>query len=1838
MIKTLPNFFLKKMQHPLQGGFYWCIVLFFMFSQFSAHAQTCITPPDQDFGNYSDISYGPSVTYECVTYSGNSNVSVGIGNTTSEAITMSPVFSESAAVIIGNTEGGYAELSSSNGNNFKISSLNAEFYGHSNGSCAEIYTIIGYSDGAEVARTSNFSVTTSGTYGTGNASLSWVRENYNSDGSNSGTLSFTGIAWQDVDKIRFSPADSSPNNWLFVAMDNLDFETAISSSPGVVPTVTTTAITIFNATSATMGGTVTTDGGASVSERGIVYNTTGTPTTSDTKLQIGSGIGSFSQSVSSLTVNTTYYVRAYAVNSAGTSYGSAESFTTGGSAPTITSTPKLTAPYGNAYSYSIVATTENNLETSLSATTLPDWLTFSADGQNQATLFGSVPSGTYLSGVAGDDAGNIYAITTNGTSIYKIAADGTTTLWKSGLLSGNIYALHIANGYIYIPRYYNSTNSISRIPLNDPSATEETFATISGGALSLTDKDGWIYASEIDNYKIYKINETTKENQLILSPSNGLNVYPFGMVFGADGNLYIATWSNRTILKYDGTSVSTVLSGLPNNVSSIKQDKQGNFYLSMSGGGVRKYTTDFSSYEVVSLTATDNIWSLSFTASGALVYANFSTNEVYRLQTGAILSGTPAKSDLGTHPVVIKASNSAGYTEQSFTITVTDETKPVIVSQFPADNASDVALQPTLSITFDEEISLSTTGTFSLISGGTALKTYDLSVADDRNAFSLSEDQLTLSLPFSENLPTNTSISVEISSGFVKDAAENGNAELTAASGSWNFTTINKENQTITFNTIEGKTYGNAGFTLGDATTDKGLTVTYTAEDPTVVSISGNTATILKVGSTKITATQEGDATHTAASQVEQTLVVSAKAITVTAEAGQSKGYGQTTDPVLTYTVSPDLETGDSFSGALTRTPGEDAGTYAIALGTLTAGTNYTLTFAGDDFTIAPKAITVTAEAGQSKGYGQTDPVLTYTVSPDLETGDSFSGALTRTPGEDAGTYAITQGTLTAGTNYTLTFAGDDFTIAPKEITVTAEAGQSKGYGQTDPVLAYTVSPDLETGDSFSGALTRTPGEDAGTYAIARGTLTAGANYTLTFAGDDFTIAPKEITVTTEAGQSKGYGQTDPVLTYTVSPDLETGDSFSGALTRTPGEDAGTYPIARGTLTAGANYTLTFAGDDFTIAPKEITVTAEAGQSKGYGQTDPVLTYTVSPDLETGDSFSGALTRTPGEDAGTYAIARGTLTAGENYTLTFAGDDFTIAPKEITVTAEAGQSKGYGQTDPVLTYTVSPDLETGDSFSGALTRTPGEDAGTYPITRGTLTAGENYTLTFAGDDFTIAPKEITVTAEAGQSKGYGQTDPVLTYTVSPDLETGDSFSGALTRTPGEDAGTYPITRGTLTAGANYTLTFAGDDFTIAPKEITVTAEAGQSKGYGQTDPVLTYTVSPALETGDSFSGALTRTPGEDAGTYAITRGTLTAGENYTLTFASNDFTIGKIAQSITFDEIPLKQLETDPDFNLNATASSGLEVSYTYTFSASTAPAMVGNDGFVSLLNSGEVEITASQEGDNNYLPAEPVSRMLTIKSSDATIHELTINGTTYTNPDNEIYYLIGCGDDLQMVEVSFSNETNAGISLPQEFTVNTPVPGIYRKTIQVTSQDGVQSESYTITIEKRFSFEDIVIQKFNNVLLVNNDPASNGGYRFVAYQWYKNGKLIGTGQYYSAGDQASDQLDSGAQYTVKLTTNDGEVLETCDFNVELSNSFTLTVAPNPVPAGRMIDVVTTFTTEMLANKKITVSNLYGAPVMQETSTTNNSRITLPASLTPGTYVVTTTAGGIELSAKIIVQ
>jgi uncharacterized protein (TIGR02145 family) len=114
-----------------------------------------------------------------------------------------------------------------------------------------------------------------------------------------------------------------------------------------IPTITTTTVSQITQSTALSGGTITNDGGAVVSQRGVCWSTTSNPTISGNRTQNGTGNGVFTSSITGLTASTLYYVRSYATNSAGTAYGQQLQFLT--PAPFVCGTSQATDLDGQNY-------------------------------------------------------------------------------------------------------------------------------------------------------------------------------------------------------------------------------------------------------------------------------------------------------------------------------------------------------------------------------------------------------------------------------------------------------------------------------------------------------------------------------------------------------------------------------------------------------------------------------------------------------------------------------------------------------------------------------------------------------------------------------------------------------------------------------------------------------------------------------------------------------------------------------------------------------------------------------------------------------------------------------------------------------------------------------------------------------------------------------------------------------------------------------------------------------------------------------------------------------------------------------------------------------------------------------------------------------------------------------------------------------------------------------------------------------------------------------------------------------------------------------------------------
>ena len=382
--------------------------------------------------------------------------------------------------------------------------------------------------------------------------------------------------------------------------------------------------------------------------------------------------------------------------------------------------------------------------------------------------------------------------------------------------------------------------------------------------------------------------------------------------------------------------------------------------------------------------------------------------------------------------------------------------------------------------------------------------------------------------------------------------------------------------------------------------------------------------------------------------------------------------------------------------------------------------------------------------------------------------------------------------------------ASDTLVIAKATASVILGSLSHTYDGSPKSATATTTPTGLNVSFTYGG--NPSPPTNAGSYAVVATVVDpnyqGSASGTLVIAKATASVSLDNLSQTYDGNPKSASVSTSPSgLTVTVT--------YNGSTTAPT--NAGSYAVVA--TVVDPNY-LGSANDSLNINPRPITVTAD-DKTKFVGDHDPTLTYQITDgELVSPDQFSGSLTREEGEEVGSYAIQQGSLSLSANYALNFVEGELTITDKPIIVVTVDAHSKVYGEDDPaVFTYTYSPN-DPEIEFTGALSREPGEDVGSYAYTLGTLSAGDGYTMDLVSAYFNITPRPITVTADA-KSKGLGESDPPLTYQItSGTLVFDDTLSGSLERDPGESVGTYPIRKGSLSAGSNYNLTFINGIFTI----------------------------------------------------------------------------------------------------------------------------------------------------------------------------------------------------------------------------------------------------------------------------------------------------------------------------------------------------------------------------------------------------------------------------------------
>jgi hypothetical protein len=514
-------------------------------------------------------------------------------------------------------------------------------------------------------------------------------------------------------------------------------------------------------------------------------------------------------------------------------------------------------------------------------------------------------------------------------------------------------------------------------------------------------------------------------------------------------------------------------------------------------------------------------------------------------------------------------------------------------------------------------------------------------------------------------------------------------------------------------------------------------------------------------------------------------------------------------------------------------------------------------------------------------------------------TGSGFTGATSVK-------FGGTEASFTVDTDTQITATSPGGSPDTVDVTVTNAIGTSD-INSNDKFTYLTV---VAYDDSYS------VNQDQTLYVDASGGVLA----------NDYDADNDTLTASVVTGPSNGFVTlgTDGSFVYTPSPGYYGADSFVYQA------DDGNGQTAQATVTIEVQHvlyptttTMVSTSPSPSTYGDQVTFTA---QVSAVNPANGTPTGSVTFYVDGSPVGSGTLDNT---GIATYQYAAMSaaiheIMAAFNGDNLFAGSSSdtlsqTVNPAALTVTAnDVSMTYGDGTTLNGSTGFSAVGFQNGDSIDSVtlstnapLSSSGNWTAGTWSITPSSATGSNfnpnNYTITYVNGTLTVNTAIVTVSGLAANDKVYDGTTAATVSTASASLSgvvSGDdvslSVSGATFATANVGNGiTVTIGLAALTGAdnANYTLVAPGGlSANIFQAILTVTAD-DQSAPTGSTVPGLSYTVV-GLVNGDSVSGALTSEVGNAGdtitaapGTYAITSGNLTAGNNYTISFTAGTFTV-----------------------------------------------------------------------------------------------------------------------------------------------------------------------------------------------------------------------------------------------------------------------------------------------------------------------------------------------------------
>jgi len=714
---------------------------------------------------------------------------------------------------------------------------------------------------------------------------------------------------------------------------------------------------------------------------------------------------------------------------------------------------------------------------------------------------------------------------------------------------------------------------------------------------------------------------------------------------------------------------------------------------------------------------------------------------------------------------------------------------------------------------------------------------------------------------------------------------------------------VNKANQTISFDALANKTFGDDAFTVS-ATATSGLSPSFSIVSGPAT-ISGSTVTISGAGTVTVRASQAGNADYNAATNVDQSFTVAKDNQTITFGSLPDKTFGD-----AAFTVSATASSGLAPS-------------YSIVSGPATiSGSTVTISGAG--------TVTVRASQAGSVNYNAaTDVDQTFTVAKGNQT-ITFGSLVNKTFGDAAFTVSAT---ASSGLSPSFSIVSGPATIIGTTVTITgvgtvtvraSQAGNTNFNTATDVDQSFTVAKADQT-ITFGALADKTVGD--ATFTVSA-TSTSGLSPTFSVVSGPATISGAIVTLTGEgsvtirasqAGDADYNAATDVDRTFAVNKTAQT-ITFGSLANKTFGEVP--FPVSA-TASSGLTPTFTILSGPATISDSTVTITgagsvtvraSQAGNATYSAAPNVDQTFTVNKADQT-ITFASLANKTFGEAAVSVSA---TASSGLSPSFSIVSGPATISGSAVTITGAGSvtvRASQSGNTD----YNAAADVDR-----------------TFTVNKAdqTITFASLANKTFGDANFTVS-----ATASSGLSPSFTIVSGPASITGSTVTITG---AGSVTVRAGQSGNTdynaaSNVDRTFTVSKANQTITFASlanKTFGDAPFSVTATTDSGLS-------PTLSIVSGPATIIGSTVtitaSGEVTVRASQSGNTdynaaanvdrtFTIARGAFTAPASQSVT----EDVVTAIS-GISFTDLDAGTVTITATFNvasgtLNATSGGGVTV------------------------------------------------------------------------------------------------------------------------------------------------------------------------------------------------------------------------------------------------------------------------------------------------------------------------